>query len=56
MTVTSIMRAAALVVALIICVPATAREWPQQPVWIVVPYVAGGAVDIMARVLADARP
>ena len=53
MTVNSIMRVAALVVAMISCASAKAQEWPQQPVRIVVPYVAGGAVDIMARVLAD---
>lgn len=38
---------------MISCASANAQEWPQQPVRIVVPYVAGGAVDIMARVLAD---
>lgn len=53
MTVNSIVRVAALVVAMISCASAKAQEWPQQPVRIVVPYVAGGAVDMMARVLAD---
>lgn len=33
--------------------PAAAQEWPTQTVTIVVPYAAGGAVDIMARALAE---
>lgn len=53
MTISSILRAVALVAALMSGASATAQEWPQQPVRIVVPYVAGGAVDMMARVLAD---
>ena len=32
---------------------AQAQEWPARPVRIVVPYPAGGAVDIVTRVLAD---
>ena len=30
-----------------------AQEWPNRPVRIVVPYPAGGAVDIVTRALAD---
>ena len=30
-----------------------AQEWPSRPVRIVVPYPAGGAVDIVTRALAD---
>jgi len=32
---------------------AQAQEWPARPVRIVVPYPAGGAVDIVTRALAD---
>ena len=32
---------------------AQAQQWPARPVRIVVPYPAGGAVDIVTRVLAD---
>ena len=32
---------------------AHAQEWPSRPVRIVVPYPAGGAVDIVTRALAD---
>ncbi len=32
---------------------AQAQEWPSRPVRIVVPYPAGGAVDIVTRALAD---
>lgn len=32
---------------------AHAQEWPNRPVRIVVPYPAGGAVDIVTRALAD---
>jgi tripartite-type tricarboxylate transporter receptor subunit TctC len=53
MTISSILRSAALAVAMLFCASANAQQWPQQPVRLVVPYVAGGAVDIMARALAD---
>ena len=34
-------------------VSAQGQEWPNRPVRIVVPYPAGGAVDIVTRALAD---
>ncbi|MBN8939544.1 MAG: tripartite tricarboxylate transporter substrate binding protein [Rhizobiales bacterium] len=34
--------------------PAAAQAFPQRPVQILVPFAAGGAVDVIARTLADA--
>ena len=31
---------------------AEAQEWPTRPVTMVVPIAAGGALDVMARILA----
>lgn len=33
--------------------PAGAQEWPTRPVRLIVPYPAGGGVDVMARALAQ---
>ena len=33
--------------------PALAQEWPTRPVKLIVPYPAGGGVDVMARALAQ---
>ena len=30
-----------------------AQSWPAKPIWIIVPYAPGGAVDIVARSLAE---
>ena len=33
--------------------PAVAQTFPQRPVQIIVPFAAGGAVDVVTRTLAD---
>src|SRR5258708_12730418 len=33
-------------------VPACAQSWPERPLTMVIPFAAGGAVDIMGRILA----
>ena len=44
---------AAVVVLSLVCAPAGAQTYPAKPVKVVVPFAAGGAVDIITRVLAD---
>ena len=34
-------------------VPATAQDWPQRPMTMVVPFAAGGGADVMGRILAQ---
>ena len=41
---------AAALVAL--CSSAQAQDWPTRPVTMVVPFAAGGAFDVMARIFA----
>jgi tripartite-type tricarboxylate transporter receptor subunit TctC len=44
---------AAALAALLITAPASAQEWkPTRPVTMIVPFAAGGQVDVLARVLA----
>ena len=43
----------AVVASLALATPALAQDYPSKPVKIVVPFAAGGAVDILTRVLGD---
>jgi tripartite-type tricarboxylate transporter receptor subunit TctC len=36
-----------------ICVQASAQDWPTRPVTMVVPFAAGGPVDVLGRILAQ---
>lgn len=50
------MRRAALVALLLWAASASAQDYPNRPIRIIVPTPAGGPVDVMARVLANALP
>src|SRR5262245_13862103 len=43
-----------LLAALLICSSSHAQTWPQRPVKVLVPFAAGGNIDVMGR-LAAAR-
>ena len=40
-----------VLVALTIGAPVQAQDWPNRPMTMVVPFAAGGAVDVLARTL-----
>ena len=48
-----IFRLALLLAALLDTTPATSQTWPSRPVTMIVPYAAGGSVDVVARVVAS---
>lgn len=48
----SIRLVAAFAVVTAFATPAAAQDWPTRPVTMVVPFAAGGAFDVMARVIA----
>jgi len=45
--------AAATIFGMAIAGPATAQDWPSRPVTMVVPFAAGGPVDVLGRILAQ---
>ena len=46
-------RILAVVVAVLFAQAAHAADWPSKPIRIVVPFAAGGAADVWARVIAE---
>ena len=44
---------AALAVILMLAGPTTAQDWPARPLTMVVPFAAGGPVDVLGRILAQ---
>jgi len=50
----SIVTAAAVLCALLVAVPQTAaQDYPNRPITLVVPFPAGGGVDVVGRIVAD---
>jgi tripartite-type tricarboxylate transporter receptor subunit TctC len=41
------------VIALLLCAPIYAAEWPARPITVIVPFAAGGNTDTVARILAQ---
>ena len=48
-----IRRGAMLAIALTVCAAASAQEYPNRPVRMIMPYPAGGATDIIGRLVAE---
>ena len=47
------LRLTLLLAALLGATPAASQTWPSRPVTMIVPYAAGGSVDVVARVVAN---
>src|SRR6478672_7381835 len=43
----------AAIFALLLAAPAGAQTWPARPIAVIVPFPAGGASDVVARIVAD---
>ena len=46
------LRSIVLLAAMVVAVPATATDWPTRPVTMIVPFSAGGPLDVTARLIA----
>src|SRR5512133_3785782 len=44
---------AAFAIGLLACLGAAAQSWPTKPVTVIVPFPAGGAIDMLGRALAQ---
>jgi tripartite-type tricarboxylate transporter receptor subunit TctC len=47
----SMLRMLTVLMALAAAIPAQAQDWPTRPMTMIVPFAAGGAVDVLARAL-----
>jgi tripartite-type tricarboxylate transporter receptor subunit TctC len=46
-------RCATVALMLLLATPAVAQDYPNRPITLIVPFVAGGGVDAVARIVAD---
>src|SRR3977135_340016 len=43
----------ALAILMALCAPALAQEWPTRPITLIVPFAAGGGLDVSVRIQAQ---